>query len=133
MSALPERMVLLVLHGNQLDAGMLSPALGLCDRLNAGLEIIAVATDDNLRHKLQDLLSAPGKKSLYWTLTAKTSLTRREIVDYANSHEHIAAVVIDSLQHWENRALDRSSNPWQKLGCPLVTAIHKEIPGNTTP
>lgn len=126
MAVLPERMVLLVLHGNQLDPGMLSPALGLCDRLNAGLEILAVTTDNNMHQNLQALMSIPERSSLYWTLTTRPSLTRREIVEYANSHEHIAAVVIDSLEHWEKRALDRSSNPWQKLGCPLVTATHKE-------
>ena len=52
----------------------------------------------------------------------KPSLRRRDLVDYANAHEHIAAVVIDSREGWEALAQDRSSDPWKHLACPLVTA-----------
>lgn len=126
MYARPERMVLLALHGDHVDQQALSSATGLCKRLDAGLEILVVAPDNNLRHAIQQLMKAPDREPLYWSLSPKPMLRRRDIVDYANTHENIVAVVIDSLEHWDGRAQDRSSNPWQRLRCPLVTATHSE-------
>lgn len=126
MLAKPERMVLLALHGDRVDHHVLSSASNLCKRLAAGLEILAVAPDNSLHHAIQQLMKAPDREKIYWSLTPKPSLRRRDIVDYANSHENIVAVVVDSLEYWDSRAQDRSSNPWQKLGCPLVTAMHSE-------
>ena len=61
-----------------------------------------------------------------FSLEVKPSLRRRDLVDYANAHEHIAAVVIDSREGWEALAQDRSSDPWKHLACPLVTAAAPE-------
>jgi len=58
----------------------------------------------------------------HFSLDVKPSLRRRDLVDYANAHENIAAVVIDSREGWETLAQDRSSDPWKHLACPLVTA-----------
>jgi hypothetical protein len=42
-------------------------------------------------------------------------------VQYANTHECISTVVIDSLEGWESVAEDKTSDPWRQLACPLVT------------
>ena len=58
------------------------------------------------------------------------ALRRRDIVQYANSHECVASVVIDSLEGWESVAEDRGSDPWARLACPLVTAAPPKTSGH---
>ena len=66
-----------------------------------------------------------------YTLSVKPLLRRRDIVQYANTHECVDAVVIDSLEGWEAVAADRASDPWAKLACPLVTAAPAKNPNKT--
>lgn len=122
----PERKVLLAVREDSIDQRLLSSALSLCKRMDAGLEILAIVKGETLPLPLQELLEALRQEGLYYSLTRKPALRRRDIVDYANTHECISAVVIDSLEGWESLAQDRNSDPWKKLDCPLVTAAPRK-------
>ncbi|MBI5752967.1 MAG: hypothetical protein HZA59_12630 [Hydrogenophilales bacterium] len=122
----PEKKVLLAVRENCIDQRLLTSALNLCKRMDAGLEILAIVKGETLPQPLQVLLEALREEGLYFNLTRKPDLRRRDIVDYANTHECISAVVIDSLEGWETLAQDRSSDPWKKLECPLVTATPRK-------
>lgn len=122
----PEKKVLLAVRENCIDQRLLNSALNLCKRMDAGLEILAIVKGETLPQPLQALLQALREEGLYFNLTRKPDLRRRDIVDYANTHECISAVVIDSLEGWETLAQDRSSDPWKKLECPLVTATPRK-------
>ena len=122
----PEKKVLLAVREDNIDARLLTSALNLCKRMDAGLEILAVVQGETLPAPLQALLDALRTERVYFNLTRKPALRRRDIVDYANTHECVSAVVIDSLEGWETLAQDRSSDPWKKLECPLVTAMPRK-------
>lgn len=122
----PEKKVLLAVRENCIDQRLLNSALNLCKRMDAGLEILAIVKGETLPQPLQALLQALREEGLYFNLTRKPDLRRRDIVDYANTHECISAVVIDFLEGWETLAQDRSSDPWKKLECPLVTATPRK-------
>jgi hypothetical protein len=117
-----QRTVLLAVREGHVDPRLLSSALALCRRLDADLDIQVIAQGETPPAEMHDFLATLRQEGLPFTLAVKPSLRRRDLVDYANAHEHIAAVVIDSREGWETLALDRSSDPWKHLACPLVTA-----------
>jgi hypothetical protein len=117
-----QRTVLLAVREGHVDPRLLTSALSLCRRLEADMEIQVIAGSATTPPEMEDFLASLREAGLPFTLEAKPSLRRRDLVDYANAHEHIAAVVIDSLEGWEALAQDRSSDPWKRLACPLVTA-----------
>lgn len=117
-----ERKVLLAIREGHLDPRLLASARSLCLRLGAGLDILLLATGEALPAEVEELVRALRAEGVMYTLTRKPQLRRRDIVQYANTHECIASVVIDSLEGWESVAEDKSSDPWRKLACPLVTA-----------
>jgi len=86
------------------------------------MEIQVIAGSAATPPELENFLNTLREASLPFSVEVKPSLRRRDLVDYANAHEHIAAVVIDSREGWEALAQDRSSDPWKHLACPLVTA-----------
>lgn len=122
----PERKVLLAVREDSIDQRLLASALSLCKRMDAGLEILAIVKGETLPPPLQELLETLRQEGLYYSLTRKPALRRRDIVNYANTHECVSAVVIDSLEGWESLAQDRNSDPWKKLECPLVTAAPRK-------
>ena len=71
---------------------------------------------DNFMQELQ-------KDGIYCRLTHKTVLRRREIVQYANTHECISTVVIDSLGKWATPEDEKGRDPWRRRDCPLVVAM----------
>jgi hypothetical protein len=117
-----ERKVLLAVREGHLDARLLAAARALCQRLDAGIDILLLAKGEQLPAEVDDLVRTLRDEGVTYTLTRKDVLRRRDIVAYANTHECISTVVIDSLEGWESVAEDRSSDPWRKLACPLVTA-----------
>ena len=118
----PERKVLLAVRAGRIDPRLLVSTRSLCQRMDAGLDILVLAAGDELPAEVADLVNALQKEGVMYTLVQKSILRRRDIVDYANTHECISTVVIDSLEGWESVAEDKTSNPWRKLACPLVTA-----------
>lgn len=117
-----QRTVLLAVREGHVDPRLLASALSLCSRLEADLEIQVIAASKTPPAEMDDFLASLRDAGQPFTLDVKPSLRRRDLVDYANAHENIAAVVIDSREGWEALALDRSSDPWKHLACPLVTA-----------
>jgi hypothetical protein len=121
-----QRTVLLAVREGHVDPRLLTSALSLCGRLEADLEIQVIAAAENPPAEMDPFLVTLRQAGLPFSLEVKPSLRRRDLVDYANAHENIAAVVIDSREGWETLALDRSSDPWKRLACPLVTAAAQD-------
>lgn len=118
-----ERKVLLAIREGYLDPRLLASARNLCQRLGAGLDILLAARSKQLPDEVNELIKTLRAEGVVYTLSQYEQLRRRDVVQYANTHECIATVVIDSLEGWESIARSRSSNPWAKLACPLVTAV----------
>lgn len=118
-----ERKVLLALREGHLDPRPLAAARNLCQRLGAGLEILLASAGPQLPGAVADLLAILREEGVPYGITRCAVLRRRDVVRYANTHECIVTVVIDSLEGWESIARSRASNPWAKLACPLVTAV----------
>jgi hypothetical protein len=117
-----DRKVLLAIREGHLDPRLLTSARSLCQRLDAGLDILLLAIGESLPIEVAALVGSLREDGVAYSLTRKPQLRRRDIVQYANTHECIATVVIDSLEGWESVAEDRAADPWAKLACPLVTA-----------
>jgi hypothetical protein len=121
-----QRSILLAVREGHVDPHLLTSALELCRRLNADMEIQVIASGETPPPEMDGFLNRLRQEKLPFTLQLKPSLRRRDLVAYANAHEHIAAVVIDSREGWEALAQDRTSDPWKRLECPLVTAAPHE-------
>lgn len=119
----PRRKVLLAVREDHIDGRLLAAARNLCQRMEAELDILMRVRNDILPAELQGFIATLQGEGVAYTLSLKPLLRRRDIVLYANSHECIATVVIDSLEGWECVAEDRTSDPWAKLACPLVTSV----------
>mgnify|MGYP006337381457 FL=1 len=117
-----QRTVLLAVREGHVDPRLLTSALSLCRRLEADLEIQVIAAGETPPAEMADFLDSLREAGLPFSLDVKPSLRRRDLVDYANAHEHIAAVVIDSREGWEALAQDRSSDPWKHVDCPQCGA-----------
>ncbi len=117
-----QRTVLLAVREGHVDPRLLTSAVALCRRLEADLEIQVIAGSGATPPEMETFLGALRGEGLPFSVEVKPSLRRRDLVDYANAHENIAALVIDSREGWEALAQDRSSDPWKRLACPLVTA-----------
>lgn len=118
----PERKVLLAVREGHVDPRLLASARSLCQRMDAELDILARVSGSSLPTDLADFIASLRSEGVAYSLSQKPALRRRDIVRYANTHECISTVVIDSLEGWEVVAADRSSDPWARLACPLVTA-----------
>lgn len=121
-----QRTVLLAVREGHVDPRLLTSALSLCGRLEADLEIQVIAAGETPPAEMEAFLASLRATGQPFSLDVKPSLRRRDLVDYANGHENIAALVIDSREGWEALALDRSSDPWKHLACPLVTAAAQD-------
>lgn len=118
----PLRKILLAVREGHIDPRLLVSARSLCQRMDAELDILVRAGGDSLPPELADFIRQLRADGLAYSLSQKPELRRRDIVHYANTHECISTVVIDSLEGWEVVAADRASDPWARLACPLVTA-----------
>jgi hypothetical protein len=118
----PERKVLLAVREGYIDPRMLTAARGLCQRMEAGLDILVLAAGDTVPAAVAEFVRTLCDERVVHTLTQVPSLRRRDIVNYANTRKCVATVVIDSLEGWESVATDKASDPWCQLACPLVTA-----------
>ena len=122
-----ERKVLLAVRAGRIDPRLLVSTRSLCQRMDTSLDILVLATGTELPPEVTDLIKALREDGVRYEVTQRAVLRRRDIVDYANNHECISTVVIDSLEGWESVAEDRASDPWRKLACPLVTAAPAKI------
>jgi hypothetical protein len=116
------RKILLAVREGGVDPRLLASARSLCDRLDAELDILARVAGEALPSDLDAFIARLRVDGVPYSLSQKPVLRRRDVVDYANTHECIVTVVIDSLEGWEIIATDRNADPWARLSCPLVTA-----------
>lgn len=119
----PRRYVLLALKGEHIEPRLLSSASGLCRRMDAGLDIMLSAGNENRLLLLENFIQTLQQDGIHCRLTQHALLRSKEIVRYANTHECISTVMIDSLGSWIASEDEKGSDPWRKLDCPLVVAM----------
>ena len=117
-----DRKVLLAVREGHVEPRLLAAARGLCQRMDAELDILVLTNGERLPPPVEDFVRGLRDEGVNYALTVKPGLRRRDIVQYANTHECVSTVVIDSLEGWESVAEDKAADPWRKLACPLVTA-----------
>lgn len=117
------RYVMLALRGEHIEPRLLSSASGLCRRMDAGLDIMLSSGDKGLPPLLENFIQSLQQDGIHYRLTQQAVLCSKEIVRYANTHECISTVMIDSLDKWTAPEDEKGSDPWRKLDCPLVVAI----------
>jgi len=121
----PGRKVLLAVRDDRIDEKVLNSALNLCKRMDAGLDILLVAPGDALPAPLEALLQKLQEEGVYYQLARQPGCRGRDIIRYANTHECISLVLVDSLDNWGDQAPgagEKISDFWRKLACPLVVA-----------
>jgi hypothetical protein len=126
--ATPGRKVLLAVREGHIDPRLLASARSLCQRMDAALDILVGAGGEELPDEVAAFVAGLRAEGISYSLARVPALRRRDIVDYANTHECIASVVIDSLEGWESVARDKGADPWAKLACPLVTTAAPKPP-----
>ncbi len=109
------RKILLAVHGARPDARLLAAAVGLAKRMSASLEILLQTDREVPPASLENMLQQLADDGVRHHLSRHETLSAREVVRYANTHECIACVVIDSPENWPG-----SSSAWERLDCPLV-------------
>lgn len=114
-----ERQVLLALHGDRLDERALRCALNLCQRVNAGLDVLLVSATATLPSRLAQFFGEVRRAGIGYRVVRGDGAFGREIMRYVKSCRSVAFVVIESLESWGD---DRRSEPWRSLDCPLVVA-----------
>jgi hypothetical protein len=117
------RKILLAVREGHTRPRLFSSALELCRRLDAEMDIVLVTDKRRPPVEIDAFLDSLRQAGLQYSLHLHPGLRRRDIVDYANSRECITAVIIDSREGWEPLARDRTSDPWRRLACPLVSAV----------
>ncbi|MBI4741073.1 MAG: hypothetical protein HY777_05890 [Betaproteobacteria bacterium] len=120
---IPERFILLALHGEPIQPRLLSSASSLCRRVDAGLDIMLISGESAASAVLEDFMREVRQEGVPCRLTRDAGMRCSDIVHYANTHECILTVLIDSLGNWAARGEDKSGDPWRKLVCPLVAAM----------
>ena len=123
MPGKPGRLILLALKSEHIEPRLLSSTSGLCRRMDAGLDIMLVSCEEKLPPVLENFMREMQQQGIYCRLKRESGMCGRDIVHYANTHECISSVVIDSLGNWTTPGDDKNSDPWRKLDCPLVVAI----------
>lgn len=116
----PPRRVLLAVKGEHLEQRLFASASNLAKRMSAGLEILMQADKEDLPEPLPELLRQVEAEAVPYRIGYQATLSAREVVRYANTHECVACVVIDAPENWGGQA-----GVWEKLACPLVVAAQK--------
>lgn len=91
--------------------------------MDAGLDIMLCCSDKKQPPLLENFIKDLQQEGVHCRLTRQAVLHSRGIVQYANTHECITTVMIDSLNRWTKPEDDKGRDPWRKLDCPLVVAI----------
>lgn len=123
MPAKPGRFILLALKSEHIELRLLSSASGLCRRMDAGLDIMLVSDEEKLPPALESFMRQMQREGIYCRMKRESGTKSRDIVRYANTHECISSVMIDSLGSWATPEDEKGSDPWRKLDCPLVVAM----------
>ena len=92
------RKVLLAVREGYIDPHLLASARSLCERMDAELDILARVGGETLPADLAKFIKGLRADDVAYSLSQKPELRRRDIVQYANTHECIATVVIEDAQ-----------------------------------
>ncbi len=114
---------MLALKSEHIEPRLLASASGLCRRMDAGLDIMLASGEEKLPPVLENFMREMQQEGIYCRLKRESGMRSRDIIHYANTHECISSVVIDSLGNWTTPGDEKSSDPWRKLDCPLVVAL----------
>ena len=94
--------------------------------MSAGLEILMQADKESLPTSLAGLLRQIDEVEVPYRISCQAALSAQEVVRYANTHECVTCVVIDSPENWGGQ-----SGVWEKLACPLVVTAQAGSPPQT--
>jgi hypothetical protein len=114
-----ERQVLLALREDRLDERAFNCALSLCQRVNAGLDILLVSATEALPSRLARFFGELRSAGIGYRFVRGDGTFGKETTRYVRSCRTVAFVVIESLESWGD---DCRGEPWRALGCPLVVA-----------
>ncbi|BAP55417.1 hypothetical protein THII_1120 [Thioploca ingrica] len=108
------RKVLLAVKENELPEYMLHYASNLCQRIEAGLDVLWIATNQPIPQILTNFLK--NTRQIPCQLIQCSGEPAVEIQRYVYSDQHIVMIVMHSMETWQG------SNPrfWEKLPCPVV-------------
>jgi len=120
-----ERQVLLGLEGVRLDERVLLCAANLCQRVNAGLEVLLISDNEELPARLAHFFTELRAAGIGYRFFHKQGDLGREIVRYVKTRKNIAFVVVESLEGREGKR--RQVRPWHLLACPVVVATAKPV------
>lgn len=122
LTGITRRYVLLALNEEPIEQRLLSSATALCKRMDAGLDIMLCTGDKKRLPLLENFIRNLEHEGIPCRLTEQAAMSSKRVIEYANAHEYIAGVMIDSLRSWNMPEDDYDKDPWRKLGCPLVVA-----------
>ena len=120
-----ERQVLLGLEGDRLDERVLLCAANLCQRVNAGLEVLLISDNEELPARLARFFTELRAAGIGYRFFHKQGDLGWEIVRYVMTRKNIAFVVVESLEGREGKR--RQARPWRMLACPVVVATAKPV------
>ena len=115
-----ERQVLLGLEGVRLDERVLLCAANLCQRVNAGLEVLLISDNKELPARLARFFRELRAAGIGYRFFHKQGDLGWEIVRYVKTRKNIAFVVVESLESREGKR--GQVRPWRLLACPVVVA-----------
>ncbi|MBF0294922.1 MAG: hypothetical protein HQL96_07005 [Magnetococcales bacterium] len=119
------RKILLVLHAREPEAGVLSTARSMMERLEAEVEILMrseVMYHSTLVDRFLEEVTSNGG---YGRLLYRPDLSWDAVVRHAGSLSSVVCILVESLEKWglKNDRASRRPPLWSnRLPCPLVVA-----------
>lgn len=119
-----KRRIVVALRRTSPIARLFAVAQDLCGRMGDEIEVLVDAGHPQLVQIQQEasLLEVQGHQV---RLLLIPRLNAGQVVDHANRHPCIVAVVVGRPHAWSE-----SGDPWARLDCPLIAAVE---PAPTTP
>jgi hypothetical protein len=116
------RNVLLVLRGTESDRVSFKYALNMSKRVEAGLEVLYVSPEKEVRGILNSVEDEARKEGIDLKVSRKTGCLKQEVLDYTGKRRDIQLVVVESTDGLEDDCTEKELlRAWNKhLDCPLV-------------
>lgn len=116
------RNVLLVLRGTVSDRASFKYALNISKRVEAGLEVLFVSPEREVRGILDSVEAEARKEGIDLKVTRKNGCLKQEVIEYTGKRRDIQLVVVESTDGLEDDCTEKELlRAWNKqLDCPLV-------------
>jgi hypothetical protein len=115
------RSVLLVLRGTESDRVSFKYALNMSKRVEAGLEVLYVSPEKEVRGILNSVEDEARKEGIDLKVTRKTGCLKKEVLQYTEKRRDIQLVVVESTYGLEDDCTEKELlRAWKQLDCPLV-------------